>query len=200
MNLKNILLNLNIFKNNKYLDLYIQKIEENSNVEYVKGQMEKHHIIPRAYFKINGLKIDNSKNNLVYLSHFDHCLVHYYLCLCLEGELKYKNEYAFLKMVNIKTRFEFNLEVFLKQADKYNEIYDEFIKEQSNKAKERGKNGGTIKGKHCFTNGEKIIYSNVCPEGYWPGSPKKEKKHQKKQKKNIEKQQLKDQLLNIERK
>lgn len=173
MTLKEKLLSLGCFEDNEYLDFYLQIILNNLNNPYIKGKTEKHHIIPKIYFKYNNLEVDNSKSNLVSLEHFYHCLAHYYLCLCLKDELRYKNEHAFLKMVNIKSRFEFNYDEFIKQATKYNEIYECFIKEQSDKAKERFKNGGNSKGKHYFTNGKELVCKEVCPEGYWPSATRK---------------------------
>ena len=162
-NLKEKLLSLVIFIDNKYLDFYCKLVEENIDTKKVSGLTERHHIIQRAYYKLNNLPIDNTAENLVNLTHHNHCLAHYYLCLCTLGELAYKNEYAFIKMLKIKTRFEFNLDEFLQQATEYNKIYENFIINQRNRAKSKT---GALKGKHCFTNGDKKIYAEVCPEGF----------------------------------
>ena len=51
----------------------------------------KHHIIPRCWFKMNNLPIDNSKDNLVLLSYEDHCKVHKLMSLCsISEELRNK--------------------------------------------------------------------------------------------------------------
>ena len=51
----------------------------------------KHHIIPRCWFKMNNLHIDNSKDNLVLLSYEDHCKVHKLMSLCsISEELRNK--------------------------------------------------------------------------------------------------------------
>jgi len=42
----------------------------------------KHHIIPRCWFKMNNLQVDNSKENLVLLSPEDHVKVHILSILC----------------------------------------------------------------------------------------------------------------------
>lgn len=42
----------------------------------------KHHIIPKCWYKMNGLEIDNSKENLVLLSYEEHILVHKLAILC----------------------------------------------------------------------------------------------------------------------
>lgn len=169
-NLKEKLLSLGVFLDNEYLDFYCTLILKNKNTKFTKRVTEKHHIIQRSYYKLTGLEIDNSAENMVYLSHFDHCLAHYYLCECTIGRLKYSNEYAFIKMVKIESRFDFDLEKFMKEADKYNEIYKSFCQHQADlnasACKKRG--GGTTAGRKCFTNGEKIIFAAECPDGFWP--------------------------------
>ncbi len=184
-NLKETLLGLGVFIDNEHLDFYCQIIENNKDTKFVKRLTEKHHIIQRSYYKLNNLEIDNSSENLVYLSHFDHCLAHYHLCECTTGRLKYSNEYAFIKMVKINSRFDFDLEKFMQEADKYDEIYKSFCQHQADlnadACKKRG--GGTTAGKKCFTNGEKVIFAVECPEGFWPGctnnKPKSEETKQK---------------------
>ena len=46
----------------------------------------KHHIIPRCWFRMNNLPIDNSKDNLVLLSYEDHCKIHKLMYLCSKSE------------------------------------------------------------------------------------------------------------------
>ncbi len=168
--LKEKLLSLGVFLNNKYLDFYCTIILKNKNTKFIKRLTEKHHIIQRSYYKLNNLEVDNSAENTVYLSHFDHCLAHYYLCECTVGRLKYSNEYAFIKMVKIESRFDFDLEKFMKEVDKYEEIYKSFCQHQAelnaHACKKRG--GGTTAGRKCFTNGEKTIFAKECPDGFWP--------------------------------
>lgn len=169
-NLKQKLLGLDaLFIDNAYLDLYCSLIEERGQQSSIKGLTEKHHIIQRAYFKQNDLKIDNTKENIAILTHHDHCLAHYYLCLCTQAPFTYLNEYAFIKMVKISSRFEFDFEQFLTEADKYNEIHQRFVTHQQEKAIERHKTqkAGTF-GKHCYTDGIKYFYAYECPAGCWP--------------------------------
>ena len=169
-NLKEKLLSLGVFLDNEYLDFYCTLIINNKSTKFAKRVTEKHHIIQRSYYKLKGLEIDNSDENMVYLSHFDHCLAHYYLCECTTGRLKYSNEYAFIKMVKIESRFDFDLDKFMKEADKYDEVYKSFCQHQADlnasACKKRG--GGTIAGRKCFTNGEKTVFAVECPEGFWP--------------------------------
>ena len=46
----------------------------------------KHHIIPKCWFKMNNLSVDNSKDNLVLLSYEDHCKIHKLMYLCSKTE------------------------------------------------------------------------------------------------------------------
>ena len=56
----------------------------------------KHHIIPKCWFKMNNLPIDNSKDNLVLLSYEDHCKVHKLMSLCsITEELRQKMIFAY---------------------------------------------------------------------------------------------------------
>ena len=72
MELKTILLQLNIVEDNEYLDKYCELIETNKVTKRVKGKTHKHHIIPKSYYKINGISVDNSPNNLVNLLFKEH--------------------------------------------------------------------------------------------------------------------------------
>lgn len=169
INLKQTLLNLGFFIDNEYLDLYCSLMNANLATVETKGLTEKHHIIQRKAYKLINESVDNTKANMVNLTHFDHCRAHYYLCLCTKDTLKYSNEYAFIKMVKIETRFdEFNFEDFCKDADRYNDIYSSFIQHQSelNAKSCQKRGGGTTAGRHCYTNGEKTIFAVECPDGY----------------------------------
>lgn len=101
MELKTILLQLNIVEDNEYLDKYCELIETNKDTKRIKGKTHKHHIIPKSYYKINGLSVDNSPNNLVNLLFKEHILAHYYLALCASNiDFKYANELAFGYLTN----------------------------------------------------------------------------------------------------
>ncbi len=63
---------------------------------HVKGDYQKHHIIPRSYYKLKGIEIDNSENNLVYLTYEEHLKVHKLMTLCVKiAELKRKMIWAY---------------------------------------------------------------------------------------------------------
>ena len=55
----------------------------------------KHHIIPKCWFRMNNLPVDNSKDNLVLLSYEDHIKVHKLAILCSDTkEMASKMGYA----------------------------------------------------------------------------------------------------------
>lgn len=177
-NLKHELLGLDtLFIDNEYLDLYCSLILNREQPTSVKGLTEKHHIIQRAYYKQNNLPVNNSKHNLVILTHHDHYLAHYYLCLCTKSPYKYLNEHAFIKMVKIKDRFEFDFNQFLLDATQYNDIYADFVLQQRERANIRLANSKAANaGKHCYTDGVKYFYADECPIGCWAASPQKGRK------------------------
>lgn len=100
--LKHILINLGLCKQNKYLTKYVNLIITNLTTTKQLGY-DKHHIIPKYYYKYNNLKINSSKENLVYLSRTNHILAHLYLCFCSTSDkYVYPNSYAVLTLSNSK--------------------------------------------------------------------------------------------------
>ena len=61
----------------------------------------KHHIIPRCWFKMNNLPVDNSKDNLVLLTPEDHAKVHKLAYLCSKKEIKCSLRFAYYMTNNI---------------------------------------------------------------------------------------------------
>lgn len=88
--LKEKLLGLGMFNDNKFLDLYCSLINDNLNNKRVKCETQRHHIIPKVVYRTLHLRIDNSKNNLVNLKFIDHIKAHWYLYKCvMEDSLVY---------------------------------------------------------------------------------------------------------------
>lgn len=129
-NLIQKLSSLGIFIKNKYLDFYCKLIQENLFNEKA-NKTQKHHIIPRCYFKYFNINIDNTPENIVNLSYKDHILAHYYLCLCCSNKpLKGKLCNAFFHLTNRKYKLErFNPNTDLEQ---FSELYDFYIKNKRN--------------------------------------------------------------------
>ena len=87
-----------LFLNNKYLKKYINIIyKKYTNNDLV---IQKHHIIPQFYYYKNNLPIDNTNNNLIKLSYYNHVKAHYYLCKCVTNKYKSSCIHAFNILFN----------------------------------------------------------------------------------------------------
>lgn len=124
-NVKQTLLQHKGFIDNEYLELYCRLVEQNGRTPMLGGLTNKHHIIPRSWFKLNHEEVDNSPSNLVNLVYRNHVLAHYYLALCTENELQFANELALICLVSRK-----QLSVVDKQLvaslPMYNKIYESY--------------------------------------------------------------------------
>lgn len=83
-NLKEKLLQTNLFFNNEYLDKYVELCNNPKNNK--ESIVEKHHILQVLAFNILKLPVDNSSDNLVELDIKNHVLAHYYLSLCSKNK------------------------------------------------------------------------------------------------------------------
>lgn len=142
--LKQKLIDLGLCKNNKYLTKYTKLIISNLNTKKQKGY-DRHHIIPRYYYNYNKLDLDNSLENLVFLSRSDHLLAHLYLCFCsTNDEYMYANSYAIIMFIHqkhaghkdYKNIVTYDLEDFILQhKDDINKASKIFSELQSNRYK-----------------------------------------------------------------
>lgn len=121
---------LGIFYNNEYYIKYCDLIESNSNNIPVRGVTQRHHIVPKYYFKRVGKKVDNSKNNIVNLKYSDHILAHYYLSLCCCYKEDRLYNFLFLRFVlygknndKYKNVLELDNSLLEKIQREYNEMY-----------------------------------------------------------------------------
>lgn len=78
--MKDKLLNCVDFEDNEYLQRYLEIISKQASED---DYFERHHIIPRCYYRLHDLEVDNSSENLVALSMKNHMLAHYYLMNCV---------------------------------------------------------------------------------------------------------------------
>ena len=122
---RNVLPKLNLFVDNEHLHKYIRLIERNRVTPQLGGRTNAHHVIPRSWFKIMKLDIDNSQHNLVNLIYRDHVLAHYYLCLCTTGDLLFANELALVCLTSRKKLNEVDKQLVTK-LPLYNNIYEDY--------------------------------------------------------------------------
>lgn len=85
--LKSILVSTQSFIDNEALDAYCSLILNSRCLQHERGKTQRHHIIPRAYFKYIGKQCDHSDRNCVILKYRDHVLAHKYLMYCTTGKL-----------------------------------------------------------------------------------------------------------------
>lgn len=139
--LKDLLINIGLVIDNKYLDKYVELIESARDNGTIKGRTQHHHIVPKAYYKEKKLEIDNSQENLVHLLHYQHILAHWYLFKCAkEDYFIYASSYALLYMLRIHELPE-DEDAIVSLAINYGEVYSEFCARQS--ARYKGKPGAT---------------------------------------------------------
>ena len=107
------------FVDNEYFSNYCQLICSNKSTKPVKGKTQKHHILPRAWFKLHNEPVDNSKDNLVNLLVLDHIKAHLYLLKSTTSEaLRSASAAAVRYMCDI-----FKLEELDAYADILEEVY-----------------------------------------------------------------------------
>jgi len=125
INTKQTLLSCDSFIDNEYLDKYCLLVDRNTKTNVRHGLTNAHHIIPKSWFKLNNLPIDNSLSNLVNLIYREHVLAHYYLCLCTSGKLQYTNELA---LICLSTRKKLNVvdKQLVTKLPLYNIIYENY--------------------------------------------------------------------------
>lgn len=110
--LKIKLLNTSLFIDNNYLQEYLNLVD---NYITTEDYTEKHHILPRCWYKYNKQPVDNSEDNVVNLAYKDHCKAHWLLYFCTKGYLQQANETAvryisemYKKLTGIEThKFDF---------------------------------------------------------------------------------------------
>ena len=114
------------FIDNSFLQSYCRLIERNTKTSRKYGVTHSHHIIPKSWFKLTNVTVDNSRSNLVNLSKREHTLAHYYLCLCTEDPFKFANELALscLKSKYLKNKADKQL---LEHLPLYNYIYEDYM-------------------------------------------------------------------------
>lgn len=78
----------------------------------------KHHIVPKCWFKLHNLPIDNSKDNLVLLTAEDHQKVHRLCVLCVKDEdMKSKMIFAVHRLHGSMTGLHHTTETKLKMSN-----------------------------------------------------------------------------------
>lgn len=164
--LKNKILNTSCFEDNQYIDLYCALITANKDTPKEKYKTDKHHIIPKSYYKHCHMKVDNSPDNLVNLSLRDHILAHFYLYNCSkDGWLKRANILA-IERISSQRHITISIETIPEIADEYEKIMIEKRKYASES--QQGENNSFYGKKHTEETKRKLgynaKYNPVCIE------------------------------------
>ena len=88
--LKERLLSIDLVEDNEFLEKYLVIIINNQFTKHEKFKTQKHHIIPRYYYKYLNEQLDDSPANTVELLYKDHILAHYYLIYCSKHNWVYR--------------------------------------------------------------------------------------------------------------
>ena len=188
--LKNRLIELGCLIDNDYLDLYVSLIIENQNNIKIAHKTNAHHIIPRAYFKLKNLPVDDSENNLCELLYIDHIRAHYYLLKCTCGEFKSRCYLAFQFIYgkyfsqDIEKLTEFDWE-YIQKCHEEQRLLDSLSKKgvpksesvkqkigEANRGKKRSietrtKISNSLKGKEPWNKGGKGTVTKGCLGQHW---------------------------------
>lgn len=125
MNLKERLLSCGLVHDNEYLDKYVEIIETKSAPTKEIGIHNRHHIIPRFYFRTNKLTIDDSTENIANLEFKYHILAHYYLALCAVDKYKFPSELSFFRTTGFMTLP--HSEEAIGDMDRYDDVYKSYV-------------------------------------------------------------------------
>lgn len=144
------------FENNEFRKKMLEHFKESS-----KG--EKHHIVPRSYFKKTSKKIIN-ENNLIKVDYLDHLWIHYYAWKCAKPIIK-KEMAAAINIILKKYKGEPLEEILKDYALIREELAEKAKRQKTNKkiicleTKEVFNSLGEAERK---TNIDKRLISNVC--------------------------------------
>lgn len=161
-----------------------------ARIRNVYGNFERHHIIPRCFFKVNNLPVDNSDANLVNLTLEEHRKIHQLIPLCANDCIAARMNRCKGLMNgtrwtggHIDDTWKENISKSQKGKKKVFKDPAAVSKMRSENAKKRiAKTGGYwgysipghpatrgSKGMHWWTNGIDNILALECPNGYHRG-------------------------------
>ena len=124
---KQHLLEKNLIIDNDYANLYVELINLNKDLLPVKNSTQKHHIIPKYYYRYNQEDIDDSDLNTINLYYKDHILAHYWLSLCSYSKyFKFANICALKYLLGIN-KYLLENEDFLSNLNYLQELYEDYF-------------------------------------------------------------------------
>lgn len=128
------MINNDIIHDNEYLELYKKFLIDKSLEKNIKFKTQTHHIIPKIYYQLNDLAIDDTSQNKVILYFKDHIYAHYLLVFIIKDEeLKYRLQHALTSMCNTAHKKDSSID--FSHLEYLQEIYEECLQTKSLKYK-----------------------------------------------------------------
>lgn len=116
------------FKDCEALVKYCELVKTNQSKKAFHGRTQKHHILPRAWYKLHKQKLDNSDANLVHFLVSDHVKAHLFLFqAAINPEVRSQNAAAVRYMCDL-----FSEELIDEYADVLNQVNLEVSNTKSN--------------------------------------------------------------------
>lgn len=177
---------LDVFDYNHYFVMVMNIINESRLNPPKEGH--KHHIVPKSWYKLNKVAVDNSKDNVILLSYDNHLKIHKLYTLCIKGEdMKSKMKCAFKRLGGFIINSEFegeknpfygkhhSSEVRTKLHNRFygkprnvvNGVSKESRESISNNISNRNKLNNV--GRKWFNNGIVNKFCFECPDGFVEG-------------------------------
>lgn len=180
------------FKYNQHF-VAMMNIINLAKIQNVNGNFEKHHIVPRCWYRINNLEVDNSSANLVNLTREQHAKVHMLIPLCCDDKIAGRMNRCKALMngtrnlgIKLDETWKKNISVSLKgkkqnykrtpehcnkmsetMKKKYAENPD-FKRKNSERQKGHKWSNGSL-GMKWYNNGKENLVAYECPEGFVKG-------------------------------
>ena len=152
--LKEKLVKCGLCVDNEYLDNYCDIILKNQFTPQERFKTQKHHIIPRFYYKYNNIKCDDSEDNVVTLPFREHIIAHCYLEFCVGLSVyKAKNYWAIIRLSHSKPSFK-DLEEALKDDVRLDEMLKKLHYMPLFTKEHRKRLSDSMRGNHNFGTGD----------------------------------------------
>ena len=162
--LKERLLKYSQIEENEYLEAYCELILKNYGRKKESKKTQSHHIIPRALFKMNNEKVDDSRSNRINLYYKDHILAHYYLCLCSKDSLFRYYMFMCLKFMCKEFQSGENIYDFVESLDAYQKLYEESMLKHAELTRARFKGKSLpLEMKMKISETNKKVHSQMVP-------------------------------------
>lgn len=179
------------FKYNQHF-VAMMNIINLAKIQNVNGKFEKHHIVPRCWYKINNMTVDNSSTNLVNLTKEQHAKVHKLIPLCCDDKISgrmnrckalmtgsrnlgIKQDTTWIKnhadaLRGKKQKSKRTPEHCKKLSESIKQKYNdpEFRRMNSERQKGHKWSNGSL-GMHWYNNGIVNKFTYTCPDGFVKG-------------------------------